>query len=128
MPDNPCIPVVARILGANDPPSTMATILFEHYETCTSNREKTAFVIAIIGEVLMARTRSAQPSATANMGITPEMIEAGIRELSLFDFFDPGEWVVHAVYVAMAKAACLGSVEVVHMSHGAANGSSAVHE
>jgi hypothetical protein len=34
--------------------------------------------------------------------ITPEMIEAGIKEYALFDFYDPGEWVVCAIYRAMA--------------------------
>jgi hypothetical protein len=33
------------------------------------------------------------------------MIEAGINELALFDSADRGEWIVDAVYRAMAKAA-----------------------
>jgi hypothetical protein len=37
--------------------------------------------------------------------ITPEMIAAGIEEYALFDFFDPGEWVVCAIYRAMAAKA-----------------------
>jgi hypothetical protein len=36
--------------------------------------------------------------------VTPEMIEAGISELALFEFADRGEWIVDAVYRAMAKA------------------------
>jgi len=37
--------------------------------------------------------------------ITPEMLEAGINEYALFDFCDRGEWVVSAIYSAMAKVA-----------------------
>jgi hypothetical protein len=33
------------------------------------------------------------------------MIEVGIFELRLFDFGDRGEWIVDAVYRAMAKVA-----------------------
>ena len=33
------------------------------------------------------------------------MIEAGINELALFDSVDRGEWIVDAVYRAMARAA-----------------------
>ncbi|MGH7097779.1 MAG: hypothetical protein ACREE4_09000 [Stellaceae bacterium] len=37
--------------------------------------------------------------------ITPEMIEAGVNELALFDSVDRGEWIVDAVYRAMARVA-----------------------
>ena len=35
--------------------------------------------------------------------VTPEMIEAGVEEYSLFSSGDRGEWVVAAVYRAMEK-------------------------
>jgi hypothetical protein len=37
--------------------------------------------------------------------VTEEMIQAGISELALFEFADRGEWIVDAVYRAMAKVA-----------------------
>jgi hypothetical protein len=37
--------------------------------------------------------------------VTPEMLKAGLDEYALFDSVDPGEWVVSAVYRAMARAA-----------------------
>lgn len=33
------------------------------------------------------------------------MVEAGVNEYALFDFHDRGEWVVTAIYRAMARAA-----------------------
>lgn len=36
--------------------------------------------------------------------ITPEMLRAGIDEYALYEFADPGEWVVSAIYRAMRKA------------------------
>ena len=33
--------------------------------------------------------------------VTPEMIAVGIEEYGLFDWGDPGEWVVLAIYRAM---------------------------
>jgi hypothetical protein len=41
--------------------------------------------------------------------VTPEMVEAGLTELALFDSGDPGEWMVHAIYRAMEKARHHGS-------------------
>ena len=48
--------------------------------------------------------------------VTPAMIEAGIEEYGLFDWGDPGEWVVPAIYRGMelqrrrdAKAAAAAS-------------------
>ena len=35
--------------------------------------------------------------------VTPEMLRAGIEEFCLFDSEDRGEWIVTAVYRAMAK-------------------------
>ena len=46
-----------------------------------------------------------ETEAEDTIEITPEMIEAGIDEYALFDFHDPGEWVVSAIYRAMAKKA-----------------------
>jgi hypothetical protein len=40
----------------------------------------------------------------ANVEITAEMIEAGAKEYALFDFYDPGDWVVSAIYCAMEKS------------------------
>jgi hypothetical protein len=33
--------------------------------------------------------------------ISPEMLAAGVEVYALFDFADPGEWVVSAIYRAM---------------------------
>ena len=41
---------------------------------------------------------------TEEIEITPEMIEAGLNAYALYSFGDPGEWVVWAIYEAMAKA------------------------
>jgi hypothetical protein len=35
--------------------------------------------------------------------ITEEMIEVGLKELALFDWGDPGEWIVSAIYRGMAN-------------------------
>ena len=48
--------------------------------------------------------RRASNDAENEIEITPEMMEAGIEEYALFDFQEPGEWVVSAIYRAMAKA------------------------
>lgn len=42
--------------------------------------------------------------------VTPEMIEAGVDEFALFDFGDRGEWIVTAVYRAMARVAGLTKI------------------
>jgi hypothetical protein len=44
------------------------------------------------------------PDPTEEIEITPAMIEAGLQEYALFDSRDRGEWVVTAVYRAMALA------------------------
>jgi len=36
--------------------------------------------------------------------VTPEMIEAGVAAYGLFEFADPGEWTVTAIYRAMEHA------------------------
>ena len=38
--------------------------------------------------------------------ITPEMVKAGVAALSLYEFLEPDEWKVAAVYEAMSKVAC----------------------
>jgi hypothetical protein len=43
--------------------------------------------------------------SSADLEVTPEMLEAGLEEYALFDSEDPGEWVVTAIYRAMAKKA-----------------------
>jgi len=57
MVDNPCIPAIARLLQSSEPPSALATILFEHYRALSSNEESAAYVIALIGELLVVRSR-----------------------------------------------------------------------
>lgn len=49
--------------------------------------------------------RKDEANSTDGIEITPDMIEAGIEEYALFDFQDPGEWVVSAIYRAMAAKA-----------------------
>lgn len=44
------------------------------------------------------------PPVTNDFEVTPEMIKAGVTEYALFSFEDRGEWVVAAVYRAMARA------------------------
>ena len=43
--------------------------------------------------------------ALTNVDITPEMINAGVAELCLFDLGDRPELIVEAVFSAMAKMA-----------------------
>jgi hypothetical protein len=43
-------------------------------------------------------------SPGAEIEVTPEMIEAGVEEYSLFSFGDRGTWVVSAIYRAMETA------------------------
>jgi hypothetical protein len=53
---NPCIPILAPLLASNESPGALATIIFDHYTALSSNSEKDAFVIALIGELLVARS------------------------------------------------------------------------
>jgi hypothetical protein len=48
--------------------------------------------------------RSRATNASDEIEVTPEMIAVGVNELSLFEFADPGEWIVSAVYRAMHAA------------------------
>ena len=50
-------------------------------------------------------TRDRPVTEPTEIEVTPEMIEAGIREYCLFDFEDRAEWVVVAVYRAMVAVA-----------------------
>jgi hypothetical protein len=43
------------MLRSAEPPGALATILFEHYRSLSSNDERAAYVIALIGELLVAR-------------------------------------------------------------------------
>jgi hypothetical protein len=58
MENNPCISAVACLLSSNEPPSALATILFDHYTALSSIEERSAFAVAIIGELLVARARA----------------------------------------------------------------------
>jgi hypothetical protein len=58
MSDNPCIAAVARILGSNEPPGALATILFNYYTALSSIEERNAFAIAIIGGLLVRKSRA----------------------------------------------------------------------
>jgi hypothetical protein len=69
MSDNPCIAAVARILGSNEPPSALATILFDHYSALSSDNERSAFTIALIGELMICRARQSMPEA-AGLGLS----------------------------------------------------------
>jgi hypothetical protein len=51
----------------------------------------------------MASKRKA--NSTDEIEITPAMMRAGIDEYALFEFADPGEWVVSAIYRAMREVA-----------------------
>ena len=42
--------------------------------------------------------------SNSEVKVTEEMMVAGVEEYSLFDWGDPGEWTVCAVYRAMEKA------------------------
>jgi hypothetical protein len=57
MSDNPSIAAVARLLDCNEPQGSLATILFDHYAALSSEGDKSAYVIAIIGELLVAKAR-----------------------------------------------------------------------
>jgi hypothetical protein len=57
MVDNPCIPAIARLLRSHEPPGALAKTLFEHYDALPSNDEKAAYVIALIGELLVVRAK-----------------------------------------------------------------------
>jgi hypothetical protein len=57
MPDNPCFAAVAHLLNSGEPPGALATILFDHYNALSSSHEQGAFVIALIGELLVSRAR-----------------------------------------------------------------------
>jgi hypothetical protein len=48
--------------------------------------------------------RETEGSSTDEIEVTPEMLKAGIDEYALFEFADPGEWVVSAIYRAMVRA------------------------
>ena len=55
MLQNPSIPVVSQLLASGEASGSLAPILFDHYRALTSERERTDFVVALIGEVLVAR-------------------------------------------------------------------------
>ena len=71
MSGNACIPAVARLLNSNEPLSALATILFDHYSALPSNAERSAFVIALIGELLVARARHETTSAAFAAVLSP---------------------------------------------------------
>ena len=55
MSGNPCIAAISRLFASQEPASSLATILFEHYSALSCPAERNAFVIALIGELLVAR-------------------------------------------------------------------------
>ena len=44
------------------------------------------------------------PAIADEIEITPEMVEAGISASDCYDFYDPDEWRLAAIYRAMTKA------------------------
>ncbi len=55
-----------------------------------------------LGRIANAITKSGEQE---EIEITAEMVEVGLKELALFDWGDPGEWIVSAVYRGMANVA-----------------------
>jgi hypothetical protein len=116
MSNNPCIAAVARILGSNEPFGALATILFNHYTALPSTEERNAFASALIGELLVAKSRVSllatsevsEGGGAPEIEITPEMIEAGFAKLYEFDITHPMEGemreAVRDVFLSMLRA------------------------
>jgi hypothetical protein len=64
MSENPCIATIARILGSTEPSGALATILFEHYNALSMDSERRAFVVALIGELLVKHALLTRRPAT----------------------------------------------------------------
>lgn len=103
MSENPCIAAIARILRSNETPSALATILFEHYSALSSSNEQSAFVIALIGELLVTRARGAN---VLESEITSEMIAEGAEAYLLRDTesLEVPEKTAISIYLAMEEA------------------------
>lgn len=113
MSDNPCIAAVARILRSNEPLGALATILFDHYSALSLDNERSAFTIALIGELLVYHARQSEtaPSkvsegggaaAREKMMVTIDMIGAGIEVYRSWNpAIDDPETMIAAVFMAM---------------------------
>jgi len=49
------IPAIGRILRSGEAAGSMASVLYSHYSAILSEDERKAFVVALIGELLVER-------------------------------------------------------------------------